>query len=158
MDNNTQINIAIKEDAIREELIARLSIIDFDAFEEKENELAAFIDEEKFDATALEEILSEYKLTYKKSVIEKQNWNAIWESNFHPVVVDDFCVIRAAFHEPIPEIKYEIIITPKMSFGTGHHETTYLMISEMRHIDFNGKQVVDFGTGTGVLAILAENL
>lgn len=158
MQNTIQISIAVDDTLIREELIARLSAIDFDAFEEKDNELDAFTDEGKFDAVTLQNILDQYELHFTKTIIEKQNWNAIWESNFEPVVVEDFCVIRAEFHASPSKTSHEIIITPKMSFGTGHHATTYLMINEMRHLDFKEKQVADFGTGTGVLAILAEKL
>lgn len=158
MSNTIEITIVVNNNVIRDELIARLSIIDFDAFEEKETELAAFISEEKFDTDELENIISNYKLQYTKTTIEKQNWNELWESNFHPVIVDNFCIIRAEFHKPFENITHEIIITPKMSFGTGHHATTYLMISEMRRINFEKKQTADFGTGTGVLAILAEKL
>lgn len=158
MKNTIQITINVTDESLRDELIAKLSTLNYDAFEEKENELAAFIQEESFEAEALENILRVHKVNYLKLLIEDQNWNALWESNFHPVIVDDFCVIRAEFHEPFADIEHEIIITPKMSFGTGHHATTFMMISEMRHIDFKGKQVADFGTGTGVLAILAEKL
>ena len=90
--------------------------------------------------------------------IEEENWNALWESNFQPIIVDDFCVLRADFHDPIPGTPYEIIITPKMSFGTGHHATTYMMVSQMKQFHFTGSVVADFGTGTGILAILAEKL
>ncbi|WP_018612120.1 50S ribosomal protein L11 methyltransferase [Segetibacter koreensis] len=158
MKNTVQITIPVEDDNTREELIAKLSAIEFDAFEEKESELDAFIDEEKFNSAQLENILSYNKLSYTKEIIQDQNWNALWESNFQPVIVDDFCVIRASFHPPFSKIKHEVIITPKMSFGTGHHATTYLMISAMSQIDFTEKQVADFGTGTGVLAILAEKL
>ena len=158
MKNTTQIIIKVNNNNLKDELIAKLSTINYDAFEEKENELEAYIEEEVFDAESLENILFDYNLNYSKSVIKDQNWNSLWESNFPPVIVDDFCVVRAGFHKPFTDKKYEIIITPKMSFGTGHHATTYMMISEMRHIDFKEKQVADFGTGTGVLAILAEKL
>lgn len=153
-----QITIDVTEQYLKDELIALLSDIQYNAFEEKETELCAYIKEEDFEAEALETILSSYNLSYTKSIIEEQNWNALWESNFDPVVVKDFCVIRAEFHQPFSNIKHEIIITPKMSFGTGHHATTYMMISEMSHIDFEGKHVADFGIGTGVLAILADKL
>lgn len=158
MANTIQITIPVNDDDIREEIIARLSAIDFDAFEEKETELIAFINEEKFNSILLENIFAEYDVCYTKAIIEEQNWNALWESSFEPVVADDFCAIRAEFHPPFFDIKHEIIITPKMSFGTGHHATTYLMIHEMSLINFAEKQVADFGTGTGVLAILAEKL
>lgn len=158
MPDTIQITISASNDNIREELIALLSDIDFDAFEEKETELVAFIDEERFDSILLENVLLKYKAGYTNAVIKDQNWNALWESNFQPVIIDDFCAIRAEFQPPFSSIKHEMIITPKMSFGTGHHATTYMMISEMSHIDFREKQVADFGTGTGVLAILAEKL
>jgi ribosomal protein L11 methyltransferase len=158
MSNTIQITIHVNNENLRDELIAELSVLNYDAFEEKENELAAFIKEESFVAEALENILKNHKINYTKSLIEDQNWNALWESNFQPVIVDDFCAIRAAFHKPFEDTEHEIIITPKMSFGTGHHATTFMMISQMRHIDFKDKQVADFGTGTGVLSILAEKL
>jgi len=158
MTDTLQITISVNDDDIREELIARLSVINFDAFEEKETALAAFVDEKKFNSIQLENILAAYGVSYTKEIIKDQNWNALWESNFQPVIIDDFCAIRAEFHKPFFNIEHEIIITPKMSFGTGHHATTYLMIGEMRHLDFIKKQVADFGTGTGVLAILAEKL
>ena len=158
MSNTIQITIPASDDDIRDELIARLSAVDFDAFEEKKDELLAFIDEKKFETEVLNNIVSGYNVSYTKTTIEEQNWNAIWESSFEPVIVEDFCAIRAEFHPPFHNIKHEIIITPKMSFGTGHHATTYLMISAMSQMNFTGKRVADFGTGTGVLAILSEKL
>ena len=107
----------------------------------------------------LEIIFNKHGLTYLKSIIKEENWNAIWESNFEPVKVGDFVGIRAHFH-PIfePAVQYEIKITPKMSFGTGHHPTTFSVMQMMEYVNFIGKSVYDFGTGTGVLAILAEKL
>ena len=107
----------------------------------------------------LDIIFNKYGLTYSKSIIKDQNWNAVWESNFDPVRVGDFVGIRAHFHPAFePAVEYDIKITPKMSFGTGHHPTTFSMIQLMQKIDFNAKTVYDFGTGTGILAILAEKL
>ena len=98
-------------------------------------------------------------LTYYKSIIKEENWNAIWESNFEPVRIDNFVGIRAHFHPSFePAVQFEINITPKMSFGTGHHGTTFTVMQMMESMDFNGKTVYDFGTGTGILAILAEKL
>ncbi len=136
-------------------LIAELSTIGFDGFEEGED-LKAFIPSDNFDEAELVGITSAHKLSFKKTVIEETNWNALWESNFQPVIVDDFVAIRADFHERIKNVEHDILITPKMSFGTGHHATTYMMVQQMREIDLTGKTVLDFGTGTGVLAILAE--
>lgn len=145
-------------------LIAVLSEAGFDGFEEGDGSLKAYIPAREFDENILNEITGEYAISYTKSVIEETNWNAVWESNFQPVVVEDpdthkpWAGIRAHFHEPMPGLQYDILITPKMSFGTGHHATTYMMMQQMREIDFTGKTVFDFGTGTGVLAILAEKL
>ncbi|MGZ8550441.1 MAG: 50S ribosomal protein L11 methyltransferase, partial [Chitinophagaceae bacterium] len=135
-------------------LIAQLSEIGFDGFEEEENKLKAFIDSNNFDETLLQDISTPLHVDFSKTVIEETNWNKVWESNFDPVIVDDFVAVRADFHEPIKDVELEIIITPKMSFGTGHHATTYMMLQQMIEEDFKDKIVFDFGTGTGVLAIL----
>lgn len=142
----------------QELLIAHLAEAGYEGFEESENELKAFIPEGKYDKTLLHEIAFKYQLHYTEQRIPEQNWNAVWESNFDPVIIDDFLAIRADFHEAVSGVEHEIIITPKMSFGTGHHATTYMMVQQMRQIDFTGKKIFDFGTGTGVLAILAEQL
>ena len=107
----------------------------------------------------LEIIFNQHNLTYSKSIVKEENWNALWESNFEPVRVGDFVGIRAHFHPSFtPAVQYEIKITPKMSFGTGHHATTFSVMQMMEYLSFTGKSVYDFGTGTGVLAILAEKL
>lgn len=145
-------------------IIAQLSMIGFEGFEEGESSLKAFIPVSEFDETAVADIAVSKKISFTKSTIEETNWNAVWESNFEPVVVEDmtnntpWVGIRADFHEPIKSVVHEIVITPKMSFGTGHHATTSMMVQQMRDIDFGGKTVFDFGTGTGVLAILAEKM
>jgi ribosomal protein L11 methyltransferase len=139
-------------------LVAQLNEIGFSGFEEEENNLKAFIPANDFTEVTVKEIAASQSISFTQSVIEETNWNAVWESNFQPVIVDDFVGIRADFHEPIIGVEHEIVITPKMSFGTGHHATTFMMIQRMREIDFAGKTVFDFGTGTGVLAILAEKL
>ncbi len=139
-------------------LIAMLSDIGFNGFEEGENELLAYADEGNYDPGELEDIAVALGIAYETETLTHQNWNALWESNFQPVVVDDVCTIRAHFHDIQTSTPYEIIITPKMSFGTGHHATTQLMVMQMKDMDFRGKCVLDFGTGTGVLAIFAEML
>ena len=107
----------------------------------------------------LNNIFNQHNLIYYKSIVKDENWNAIWESNFDPVRVDDFVGIRANFHPHFePAVQHEINITPKMSFGTGHHGTTFSVMQIMGNMDFQGKSVYDFGTGTGILAILAEKL
>lgn len=153
--------IKISIDAAKNEqeiLIALLSELDFDAFEETDKTLTAFIKADFFDEVQLQNIVSGMQLNFQKEIIEKTNWNAVWESNFQPIKVDDFVGVRADFHAPLKGVEHEIIITPKMSFGTGHHATTHLMLAEMRNIDFNNKTVIDFGTGTGILAIMGEKL
>ncbi|MDE3254265.1 MAG: 50S ribosomal protein L11 methyltransferase, partial [Bacteroidota bacterium] len=143
---------------LQENLIAELSQIGFDGFEESADQLTAYIDLEHFEEKELNIILNKYDLKYSKSILNKQNWNQLWESNFEPVQVDDFVGVRADFHPPFVDVQHELIITPKMSFGTGHHATTYLVMQLMRDLDFTGARVFDFGTGTGILAILAEKL
>jgi ribosomal protein L11 methyltransferase len=146
-----------KEEA--EQLIAMLSDQGFDGFIEEGVTLIAFIAETRFSQRDFEKILEKFSiLAYSKTKIENINWNKKWEEEFEPVVVDNFAGIRAHFHQPLKHVQYEIVITPKMSFGTGHHATTYMMIQLMKNLDFKGKKVMDFGTGTGVLAILAEKM
>lgn len=146
-----------KEEA--EKLIALLSELGFNGFIEEGTTLLAFIPEMNFDQEAFEKILEKFSiLAYSKTLIENINWNQKWEEEFQPVIVGDFAGIRAHFHQHLQGVTYEIVITPKMSFGTGHHATTYMMIELMKELDFKGKKVLDFGTGTGVLAILAEKM
>jgi ribosomal protein L11 methyltransferase len=154
----TQIEITTSNQEQAEILIAQLANIGFEGFEETENTLQAFIKEDEFVLANVDEIINTHHLTYTKKNIEQQNWNAQWESSFEPVIVDDFAAVRASFHQPITTVQHEIIITPKMSFGTGHHATTFLMMQQMSKLNFTNKSVFDFGTGTGVLAILAEKM
>jgi ribosomal protein L11 methyltransferase len=156
--NYIQVQIADTNTEQSELLIALLANAGFESFEETDTALKAFIKEAEFNQKNLQEIISPLNLSYTSSVIPHQNWNAQWESSFDPIVVNGFVAIRAAFHQPVKDVKHEIIITPKMSFGTGHHATTYMMIEQMEALDFAGKTVVDFGTGTAVLAILAEKM
>jgi len=140
--------------------VGLLSEAGYSGFEELEDSqtLKAFIDEPAFDASLLQSLLAPYDISYKEQVVQQQNWNALWESNFEPVVVDDFVAIRADFHQEKFNTELEIVIMPKMSFGTGHHATTHMMVAQMRSLQFAGKKVLDFGTGTGILAILANKL
>ena len=158
MHNSIQLTINTAGESKREELIGLLSVFDFDGFEEKDEQLLYYFTEGKVDEEELKGIINHYRLSYSRSVILPQNWNAVWESSFAPVVVGDFCCVRADFHQSIAKTEYEIVITPKMSFGTGHHATTYLLIEQMAKMDFKGKRVADFGTGTGILSILADKL
>jgi ribosomal protein L11 methyltransferase len=158
MSNYIQVEFKNIHQLQSEILIAELAESGYEGFEEEEGSLKAFIPENIFDEQLLNNIASAGNISYAKKLIKEANWNKVWESNFQPVFVDDFVAIRADFHEPISSTQFEIVITPKMSFGTGHHATTYMMIQQMRSIDFQNKSVFDFGTGTGVLAILAEKL
>jgi ribosomal protein L11 methyltransferase len=151
----------------KDALIALLSNIGFDGFEEVGDEhLKAFIVESNFDQAAFEEVIQQFEtVTYNCSSIEHINWNKQWEESFDPIIVqsnnsndESFVAIRANFHQAISNVQHQLIITPKMSFGTGHHATTHMVIQLMEEIDFTNKSVIDFGTGTGVLAILAEKM
>jgi len=153
-----QLSISIRDTSLQELLIALLSDIGFEGFEEREEQLLAFIPQQDFDESAVLQILMQFELPFTTNGIKKTNWNQEWERNFQPVTVDDFCTVRADFHELELATEHEIVIMPKMSFGTGHHATTQLMIRMMRKLDFRDKKVFDFGTGTGILAILASRL
>ena len=153
-----QIEIITSNEEIQEILISQLSEEGYDGFEQFDNKLIAIIKEDDFNEVLLKEIIEPFNVSFNKKIIPQQNWNAVWESNFQPVIVENFVGIRAHFHSTIQNVQHEIIITPKMSFGTGHHATTYMMMQLMQTIDFNNKSVFDFGTGTGILAILAEKL
>jgi ribosomal protein L11 methyltransferase len=145
-------------------LIALLGNVGFNGFEEEAENLKAFIETTSFSEAEFNDIIEKNGFKYSKSTIYQTNWNQEWESGFSPVIVPDpntrqpFAAIRAGFHEAIPGVLFDLVITPKMSFGTGHHATTWLMIQRMSQLDITRKTVIDFGTGTGVLAILAEKL
>jgi ribosomal protein L11 methyltransferase len=156
--NHLQITIAVTDPAQQEILIALLTESGFEGFEQQEDALLAFLPEADFDVAGLEAILRPWDLAYTTDQLPPTNWNEEWEKSFAPVQVGEFCAVRAHFHLPIPGVTYELVITPKMSFGTGHHATTYMMLQAMQNLDFSGKIVLDFGTGTGLLAILAEKL
>lgn len=141
-------------------LIAELAGIGFDTFEDTAVGFDGYIPSSNLNIAALETVLlgnvEGYQLDYTVEEIEEQNWNELWESNFNPILVDNQCYVRATFHQPQPQYPYEIVIDPKMSFGTGHHQTTSMMLSFILEDDFQGKAVLDMGCGTGILAILAS--
>jgi len=154
--------ISIRFDGVPKEqqeiLIAQLSELNFEGFEEGPKYLTAFIPEDQLQEAALQQLVTDSSYTISREIIAQKNWNEEWEKNFSPVIINNFCAIRAQFHAPISNVPYEIVITPKMSFGTGHHPTTALMVELMQQTAMEGKTVLDFGTGTGVLAILAEKM
>lgn len=140
-------------------LIAELGEKAFESFIETETGISAFVQKELWDTNILEDIqiLSnpEFKIEYTFEEIEQVNWNEEWEKNFEPIDVDGKCHVRAPFHEKT-SAEYDIVIEPKMSFGTGHHETTHMMIQHILETDFTNKKTLDMGCGTAILAILAE--
>ncbi|MDF2479483.1 MAG: ribosomal protein methyltransferase [Sphingobacterium sp.] len=141
-------------------LVSDLADIGFDTFEDTESGFAAYIPAANLDLQALETLMLNLdeglEVDYNVQEIENQNWNKLWESNFNPIEVGGQCYVRATFHDAKPDFPYEIIIDPKMSFGTGHHQTTSMMLQYILENDFEGKQVLDMGCGTGILAILAS--
>ncbi len=143
----------------REILVAELGNIGFESFIETESGLTAYIPKSDWYASLLNSVFvlnnNEFRISYEKEEIEPINWNKEWEKNFEPIDIDNTVSIRAPFHEK-GNLKYNILIEPKMSFGTGHHETTHLMVKHLLQIDLKGKKVLDMGCGTAVLAILAE--
>lgn len=140
-------------------LSAELGEIGFESFLEEDGKLKAYVEKDVFEEEDLRKVdcfLNEkIKIEFTFKELEQENWNQQWESNFNPVYVDNEICVRATFHPAEPKFKYEIVIDPKMSFGTGHHSTTHLILSSMRSIDFKDKSVLDMGSGTGVLAIFA---
>lgn len=143
-------------------MMAELAELGFETFVETEDGLEAYIQEELFEDLAVKNMLETYAertpISYAFKHIAKQNWNEEWEKNFQPISIGNDIYVRADFHEPQPNYLYEIIITPKMSFGTGHHETTSMVMEHQLTISHQDKKVLDVGTGTGILAVLAEKL
>jgi ribosomal protein L11 methyltransferase len=156
MPDSLEYKISVTNEAIKEILIALLSSEAANGFEEEKDVLKVFFLVGDCDEFSIEKIIQQNDLNYFKSIIKEENWNARWESDFKPVTIGKFCRIRASFHEPSKNVEHDIIITPKMSFGTGHHPTTQLMIEAMEKLEFKEKSVFDFGTGTGILSILAD--
>lgn len=158
-----EVDIELKKTVpYNEILIALLNDIKFNSYSENENGLKAYIEESNFDLDLLKQKLENIKekeiLNYKVNKLENNNWNKNWEENFSPVTINKNCIVRATFHEKPNKINYDIVITPKMSFGTGHHETTSLMMQYMFSLSFNNKNILDLGSGTGILSILASKL
>ena len=157
-----QLNLTIQPvESGREVVLAVLSELGFESFIEREHGLEAYIQESDWTPDLLDALypLSEngFDIGWSLLAIPPENWNAVWESDFQPIVIEDKCAVRAHFHDPI-DVPYELVITPKMSFGTGHHQTTYMMLNYLLQHPPKGHSLLDMGCGTGVLAILAEKL
>lgn len=139
-------------------LMAELAEVGFDSFEDTPTGIKAYIPKDSWNEHILQDIYllsnPEFTISYQITEIEQVNWNEEWEKNFSPIVVEDLCTVRANFH-PVPNTRYDIVITPKMSFGTGHHETTYMMLQQLLPLSLEGTKVLDMGCGTGILAIMA---
>lgn len=142
----------------RELLLAQLSLLTITGMEEQEGNIHVFFEEMEFAEAICTDLAKQYQVATNIKLIEEENWNETWEQNFQPLVIDGFCSVRAYFHPQPKDVLYDLIITPKMSFGTGHHATTELMITMMKSLNLKEQKVFDYGTGTGILAILAEKL
>jgi ribosomal protein L11 methyltransferase len=143
----------------REVIVALLAEEGFESFSDTKSGVKAYINETDYDEVSLNSVISSLEgcdIKWKRSLIEHRNWNEEWEKQYQPVIVADNCVIRALFHQPMPQYEFEIIVQPQMSFGTGHHPTTLQMMQMLLEHDLKGKSLIDLGSGTGVLAILAE--
>jgi ribosomal protein L11 methyltransferase len=155
-----EVTIPLHSQEVSEILVAELSEIGYDTFAEYPDRLEAFVETEQFDTKSLESILAKYAQfgvkEYSHCLMEDKNWNEEWEKNFEPVIVEEKLRIRATFHAPDPTMTWEIVIDPKMSFGTGHHETTALVLANQTGIDFKDKTVLDVGCGTGILSVFAS--
>ena len=140
-------------------LIAELEALGFESFLETKESLLAYIKKSDWDSGNLDQVSvlqnPEFNIAFESSEIDQQNWNAQWEANFEPIILGRHCAVRAPFHEK-PDVTFDIVIAPKMSFGTGHHETTHMMLQFVLKNDMRGKNVLDMGCGTAVLAILAS--
>lgn len=150
------------DELFSEILIAEMGLLDFDSFVETEVGFEAYINEAEFSHPAVQTLFNRYRkqtrIWYELKKVPKVNWNEEWEKNYDPIEVGDQVYIRATFHAPKPEVPYEIVINPKMSFGTGHHATTHQMVALQMGIDHQDKDVIDIGAGTGILAIMAAKL
>ena len=157
MNDFKKYTLTVEEDN-KEIVLAFLSLLNCDMMEEHDTGFSlSFELDDDFEQSKTEflAVVDRFNIEYKEEVVKAQNWNAVWESSFQPIFVSDYAQIRASFHEPKSNYKHDLLIDPQMSFGTGHHATTYMMVDMMSSLDFNGKEVMDYGCGTGILAILA---
>lgn len=155
-----KLRLAVSDESIQDIILAHISQTEIEALEQTPEDIYIYhvdfnILKGLTDTLLSEKVLDDQHISF--SQIDNKNWNEEWESSFSPIKVGDFCTVRATFHKLIP-VGYDIIINPELAFGTGHHETTYMMIDQMSRIDFTSKKVFDYGCGTAILAILAEKL
>jgi ribosomal protein L11 methyltransferase len=159
--NYIELTLTVESD-FAEILMAELGDIGYESFIENDEGLLAYVQEELFSETALATLVSKYsemsEIETSWKVLERRNWNEEWEKSYEPIEVGDQVRVRATFHEPDPSFKYDLLIQPKMSFGTGHHETTWLVMNEQLSLPHDGVAVMDVGCGTGILSILADKL
>ena len=156
--NYTELQLTLSAD-YTDILMAELAVLGFESFVETDEGLSAYISESDFDELAVKSVIDKYAsqtaIAYQINSLEKKNWNEEWERNYQPIDVQNQIRVRASFHESDAGFQYDIVINPKMSFGTGHHETTAMMLEHQLSVDAAGKTVLDVGSGTGILAILA---
>ena len=159
--NYTELQLTVSPD-YADILTAELAELGFESFVETDEGLNAYIGEPDFEEQAVRDLIAKYAgqtaIAYQVSSLEKKNWNAEWEKGYEPIEVADQVRVRASFHQIDARFRYDIVINPKMSFGTGHHETTAMMLEHQLALDFGGKVVLDVGCGTGILAILAAKM
>lgn len=157
-----EVNISIHPDTEtnREILISALDELGFDSWWEEADIFRAYISHDSYKEESLQnlkaQLAPEIEFSFKADTLPDKNWNEVWESNFEPVIINEYCAVRAPFHPPMPDYKYELIIEPQMSFGTAHHETTAMILNMMTDMDMQDSQVLDMGSGTGVLAVMAR--
>lgn len=160
MEAYFEFQIRCNED-VKEQLIAELAEEEYEGFVESDEGFSAYVPASLFKREVFEQLLQKYEInpaTVAQSHIEQQNWNAQWEAGYEPIIIDNNVIVKAPFHHIDREYPYELLIQPKNTFGTGHHETTQLMLRLMLQVDMKGKKVFDYGSGTGVLAIMASKM
>ena len=154
-----QYSFSIADEQVAEILVVELAELGFESFDREKTLSNAYVQSHLVDdqiTCSIEKLFERYQVDYLRTVIPDQHWNQKWEQNFEPVVVEDICWVGASFHQKAVQYPFQIVIDPQMAFGTAHHPTTYLVISEMLKIDLKGKLVGDLGCGTGILAVLAS--
>lgn len=160
MDKQVYVKVSFEgcDEGMQDMLTAFLDDMGYSGYEAHEGGLSAYIESSLYDKEQIVALSERLRIPFQEERLEHRNWNEEWEKNFQPVIIDGFCSVRADFHDKPDGVAYDIVITPKMSFGTGHHATTALMVTLMKDMRLAAKKVLDFGTGTGILAVLAEML